>query len=288
MKGSILKRSVGKENSVQLEVIVSDPESDVALQPIEVVFVHGSCHIAQCWQPFQQYFAQFGYRSIAFSLRGHGASLGHEHVLLNRLSDYVTDLEQVVRKHVGTRFILIGHSFGGYIIQSYLYQQELPRPVGSILLASCTPLQARKLSSDVRTILRNFWPFLRTLLTGNARMFYKTAEQTRYWFFTPDTPQAIVDNCFHQLQDESFRASTDVLRLPSPENQQNTPSLPMLILGAERDTIIPVTSIKASAEVYHAASMIFTKRGHDLMLDSGWEEVAAYVVRWIKDTLAFA
>ncbi len=59
----------------------------------------------------------------------------------------------------------------------------------------------------------------------------------------------------------------------------------MLLLGADRDTLFPPSSIQASASAYNADSMIFLNRGHDLMLDQGWEEVADAMVQWMKSHL---
>src|SRR6266581_9738889 len=103
----------------QLEVIVHEPTAGEPTRPT-VLFVHGSCHQAACWCGFQTHFAHAGYRSLAFSLRGHGQSGGREDVLHNRLQDYVADLESVVRGLHGRPFILVGHSLGGYVVQSYL------------------------------------------------------------------------------------------------------------------------------------------------------------------------
>lgn len=143
-----------------LEIIAQDLQPASMMQPIEIVFVHGSCHTASSWYQFQEALAQGGYRSLAFSLRGHGNSQGQEYVLRNRLQDYVADLKHITQEKVSQPFVLIGHSLGGYIVQSYLYQQTLPHPVGIILLACPTTLQARILSRDIRTIMRNVRPFL--------------------------------------------------------------------------------------------------------------------------------
>ena len=269
----------------QLEVILREPSISQPPQHVEILFVHGSCHTALCWQQFQEYFADTGYRSQALSLRGHGKSEGRATVLSNRLRDYVADVEQVVRNDVKGPFIFVGHSFGGSILQSYLYQRELPRPAGCILLGSTTAEQARKLSRDLSTILKNVGPFLRVLRTGNTYAMYTTPEQTRCWFFTSDTPQEIVDTCFRQLQDESFRAATDILRMPSPEKDVILPlGFPLYLLGAERDALISPSAIKASAVAWNAEYTIFPGRGHDIMLDSGWQEVAEHIVQWIKST----
>ncbi len=272
--------------SPHLEVIIYEPELMHTLEPFEIVLIHGSCHTAECWHHFQEAFAQAGYRSLAINLRGHGNSQGRESILRNRLQDYVADVEQVIKEKVSKPFILVGHSVGGYVVQSYLYQPNLPRPAGTVLIASPTIVQVQQVRPNLKTILPYSGLFLCMGITGNARSLYPTPKETRRWFFTPDTPQEIVDDCFRHLQDDSIRASFDSSRLPSPE-KMGRPSgeTPMLLIGADRDTLFPPSSIRASASAYNAEAMIFFKRGHDLMLDQGWEEVAEYMVQWMKSHL---
>lgn len=142
-------------NLLQLETIVYESEPMQTSEPFEIVLVHGSCHTAECWHHFQEAFAHAGYRSLAINLRGHGKSEGHKSVLRNRLQDYVSDVERVIREQVSRPFVLVGHSVGGYVVQSYLYQSDLPRPAGTLLLASPTIAQIQQARPDLKTILPN-------------------------------------------------------------------------------------------------------------------------------------
>ena len=56
-----------------LEVI--DKGSATDSHPVPLLFVHGTWHAAWCWdEHFLDFFADKGYRAVALSLRGHGAS----------------------------------------------------------------------------------------------------------------------------------------------------------------------------------------------------------------------
>ncbi len=55
-----------------LEVI--EKGSSTPAHPTPLLFVHGGWHGAWCWSNFLNYFADAGYRAVALSLRGHGAS----------------------------------------------------------------------------------------------------------------------------------------------------------------------------------------------------------------------
>ena len=56
-----------------LEVI--DKGSATESHPVPLLFVHGAWHAAWCWdEHFLDFFADKGFRAVAVSLRGHGAS----------------------------------------------------------------------------------------------------------------------------------------------------------------------------------------------------------------------
>ena len=59
--------------ALDLEVIARKAEGGSEYPPL--LFVHGSCHAAWCWdEHFLPYFADHGFDSYALSLRGHGGS----------------------------------------------------------------------------------------------------------------------------------------------------------------------------------------------------------------------
>ena len=130
-----------------LEILSTVPEvsSGIGHTP-EVLFIAGAAHTASCWYFFQSYLAQMGIRSHAFNFRGHGNSSQREHLLTNRLQDYVDDLEQVVQT-LGLHkksYVLVAHSMGGYVAQVYLHQKNLQGLVGVVLMATATPRLSRK------------------------------------------------------------------------------------------------------------------------------------------------
>src|SRR6266536_4045871 len=82
-----------------------------------LLFIHGGYCDGWCWDPyFLPWFAERGYAAHALSLRGHGASGGHETLFIAGLDDYAADVE-----HVASRLpaapVLIGHSMGAAIVE---------------------------------------------------------------------------------------------------------------------------------------------------------------------------
>ena len=82
------------------------------------------------------YFAEHGYRSHAFDLRGHGKSEGADRLRWTGITQYVSDVGQVVERCEKSP-ILIGHSMGGLVVQKYL--ESDPKIPAAVLLATVPP-----------------------------------------------------------------------------------------------------------------------------------------------------
>ena len=64
-----------------------------------MLFVHGACSTAWCWdEHFLDFFVDKGYRAVALSLRGHGASSLSKPLKSCSIADYVDDVHAVVVK----------------------------------------------------------------------------------------------------------------------------------------------------------------------------------------------
>jgi pimeloyl-ACP methyl ester carboxylesterase len=91
-----------------LEVIGKGSSTDS--HPMPLLFVHGACSTAWVWdEHFLDFFADKGYRAVALSLRGHGASSLSKPLKSCSIADYVEDVHAVVGK-LGSPPVLIGHS----------------------------------------------------------------------------------------------------------------------------------------------------------------------------------
>ena len=74
---------------------------------------------------------------------------------------------------------------------------------------------------------------LQATLSLRLRPFVATPALVRELFFSPDSPQELVDDTFGCLQDESYLTLLDPLVVwPRPRRVR----APMLVLGAERDS----------------------------------------------------
>jgi pimeloyl-ACP methyl ester carboxylesterase len=58
---------------------------------------------------------------------------------------------------------------------------------------------------------------------------------------------------------------------------------PMLVIAAEEDKFIPPDIVKRIAARYDATLRVMENRGHMVIVEPGWEKLAADVERWIRE-----
>jgi len=247
----------------------------VNAHPTQLLFVHGKWHGAWCWQEyFLPYFAEHGFDCTALSLRGHGASEGHERIRWHTIADYVADVEQVAAQFK-TPPVIIGHSMGGFITQKYL--ETNPAPAGVLLAA--LPYYGI-LPSTLMELRKYPLVVLKSLFSWSLYPTIETPALTRAHLFGDDMPEEKVHEYFKRLTDESFRAYLDefVLNLVQPKRVKS----PMLVLGAANDTVISIKSVNDTARAYNTKAEFFPM-AHDMMLESNWKQAADKILSWLKE-----
>ncbi|GFM26537.1 MULTISPECIES: alpha/beta hydrolase [Mycobacteriaceae] len=256
-----------------LEVIVKGAATEA--HPAPLVFVHGAWHGAWCWdEHFLDYFAELGYACHAPSLRGHGASSGGERLRWHRVADYVRDLADLVDQLPASP-VLIGHSMGGFVVQKYL---ERHRAEGAVLLASVPPTGA--VGATMRIARHHPVQFLRANAMLRLAPLVATPELAHQLFFSAATAHSDVDRYQRRMQDESYRAFLDMLVLDRVRSSR-VAAIPMLVLGADADTIIARRDVRQTAATYGVKPEFFADTGHDLMLEPQWPKVAQRIAEWL-------
>ncbi len=259
---------------MNLEIIKEEAISGA--RPTPILFVHGMWHAAWCWSEyFLPYFAQHAYVSYALSLRGHGGSDGRERLRWTSLSDYVSDVAQVVNQ-MERPPVIVAHSMGCVIVQKYLESNEAPAVV---LLAPPPPYGV--IAATLRVAFRHPLAFLKANLTMSMYPVVKTPQLAREAFFSEGMPEEKVRDYHSRLQDESYTAYLSMmgLSLPRPKLVQ----APMLVLGAAEDGIITPGEVEATARAYGTNAEIFPDMSHDMMLEDGWRKVAERIVDWLNE-----
>ena len=258
-----------------LELISCLPKTNANETPI--LFIHGAFAGAWCWaEHFLPYFSHHGYAAHALSLRGHGASEGHERLSWASLRDYVADVIQVIEQ-LGQRPIMVGHSMGGMVIQKYLERESAP----AVVLMASPPPQG--------LLYASFW-----LAINNPLLFYEinliqwfgpyfsTLHSARRAIFSTHMPAPIVAKYVRLMQQESQRVVLDMSWLDLPcLNSATLP--PALVLGARNDALLPTLMVESTARAFRTKAHIFPDMAHAMMLEAGWQQAAERIVVWLRE-----
>lgn len=240
-----------------------------------LLFVHGGYCDSWCWEPFfLPWFAARGYPSHAVSLRGHGASGGHESLFITGLDDYAADVERVAASLPGAP-ILIGHSMGAAVVERLL----ATRPIrAAVLIAPVPPtgllMMGARLAAEEPSYLFQMGQLDASRLSG------RVLRTLQPFYFSDDVEPEILAAAVHHLGAESPRALLDLsLRLhwQLPERR----GVPVLVMGAEGDRICTAADVKATARHHGVDARILPGLAHMMMLERQWERAAKPLVDWL-------
>lgn len=269
----------------QLEILGDEIENPKG----SIVFVHGICHGAWCWENFISYFSDAGYRCYALSLRGHGKSEGRKDLNKFTLADYVEDVKDVVAM-CSTKPFLVGHSMGGAVVQQYIGKYD-DTVQGAVLFAPATaPHMTRRETSAKRD--RNLRCAVLVALLGvrGKKVIHNAA------FFTGQDKagnkiQRIENTSPFRslLQAESIKViGRDLNNLYSENYNVN---IPVFVIGSYADLYFPQKSLEKTAGEYaqngKTALVILERLCHDMMLDPEWKKSAESVLEFVEDPITF-
>ena len=240
-----------------------------------LLFVHGGYCDAWCWDPyFLPWFAARGYPSHALSLRGHGASGGRETLFVAGVDDYAVDVGRVVGR-LGSAPVLIGHSMGASVVEHLLGKLPLR---GAALLA---PIPPAGLGSIARRMLALQPEYIVNLQRLDApHLAGDVLAALRPLYFSNDVaPEVLAEATFH-IGAESPRAIID-LTLRWHDRRPDAEITPF-VLGAEGDRVSTPADARATARLYETDATIVPGLAHMMMLERGWQTVAAPLLAWLE------
>jgi non-heme chloroperoxidase len=255
-----------------------------------VVFVHGLWLLASSWDRWAQVFADAGYATVQPGWPDdpgtHAEALASPGVFAGKTVGQVADHHEQVIRALDRRPALVGHSFGGLLVQM-LADRGLsaatvaidPPPFRGVLPL---PLSALKASSPV---LRN--------PANRRRAVTLSYEQFRYGF-----ANAVDEIEARDLYDTYavpapgapvFQAATANLN-PRTElriDTKNPRRGPLLITSGEMDHTVPRAIAHASFTLQQKNPGVtefvdIVGRGHALTIDSGWRDVADIALKFIQ------
>lgn len=258
-----------------------------------LVFVHGSYHAAWCWSVYwMPYFMSLGYECCAVSLTGQGGSDAPSQSMPElTIESHARDMAHFIAGNCEQPPVLIGHSFGGLMVQHYLSQMDAmgveksgyPQLSGAILICSVpptgnSPVVKRFLTS--RPIAS-----IKVTLSLAAKMFTTSISMCRETFFSPTLAESEVVRYQSLMKGSSkvplfnLRKLNDFLPIQPPGKGA---SLPILVVGAENDFILDRQAIDETAAQLGAKEVILPGIAHDVMLDTNWKDAADVLDSWMS------
>ena len=285
--------------STTSDVQTADPSSDTLDAQIErangsgrtpVVFVHGLWLLPSSWQRWAAMFEEAGYPAVLPGWPDDPATVdeanAHPEVLAHKSVGQVADHYADVLARLQHKPALIGHSFGGLIVQILA-----GRGLGAVTVA-IDPAPFRGVLPLPISSLKSAWPVLGNPL-NYERAIPLTYEQFRYGF-----ANAVSDAEAKQLYAQFavpasgvplFQAATANLN-PWTEVQvdsKNPNRGPLLIISGEKDNTVPWAIAEASyKQQQHNPGVTeiteIPNRGHALVIDSGWREVADTALHFVN------
>ena len=263
---------------------------------IPLMLIHGAWLSSRSWENFADYFRKRGFavsapewprkegdveelRAEADELKGLG------------IAEIVDHYEQQIRA-LDQPPVLIGHSFGGLIVELLLDRglgragvALSPAPPKGILVLPFSSLKAAapalahpsRWHGIVTLTLEEFtYGFVNTFSSEEAAAAYER-------YAVPETGQIFYEAGFANFH----------LNPPTEVHFKNAERAPLLIVGAEKDQTVPASLSKKQYEKYERSPaeteyLEFEGRPHLLMAAEGWDEVAAAIDSWLDGVLEAA
>jgi pimeloyl-ACP methyl ester carboxylesterase len=263
------------------------------MTPTPLVLIHGAWLSARSWETFADYFGAHGYVVTAPEWpRKHGdvdelresseelAGLGLEEIV-DHYEALVNEMDEAP--------VLVGHSFGGLIVELLLDRglgragvAISPAPPKGILVLPFSQLKAgspalahpSKWHGVVTLTQEEFtYAFVNTFTPEEAKAAYER-------YAVPETGQILYEAGFANFH----------LHPPTELKFRRAERAPLLIVANGKDHTVPASSSRAQYKKYqHSPARTdlieFEDRPHFAMIGEGWEAMAEAIGSWLTGVL---
>ena len=256
-----------------------------------VMFIHGLWLHSSSWQPWIEAFAEGGYTAIAPGWPGEADTVQAARAEPDReadhgIDDIVTHYASIIDSSDRPP-ILIGHSFGGTIVEKLLGQNlgaagiaidaaaikgVLPVPVSA--LRSAAPVLKHP-SNKHKTVSLTGKEFQYAF--GNAIPADESDTLWQQWTIpAPGKP-------IFQAASANFNPHSE-----DKVDTKNSNRGPLLLIAGGKDHTVPPSVTKSTRNRYRHTDattdyLEFADRGHSLVIDSGWRDIADTCLKWLAD-----
>lgn len=251
------------------------------IESTPVVFIHGLWMHAVSWKPWARLFTERGYRPVVAGWPGEAESVEptrrHPEALADQGIDEVTDHYAAIICELPVAPVLIGHSFGGLVVQRLLAQGFARAGV------ALAPAQFRGVPTVPLTQLVTAWPIL-------SRPWRRHGT----WSHTSESFHRGFANAVSREESDRLLAAVGIPAPTRPLFQAALANLtprspasvdtraergPLLLVAAGLDRTVPAAGVRAAFRRQRRGPgvtelTVFDDRGHSFAADAGWRDVA--------------
>ena len=255
-----------------------------------VVFIHGLWLLASSWNNWGDFFEKAGFATVSLDWPGDPETAAQANANPNAMAktsvNDVADRCEFVIQKLKINPIIIGHSFGGLMAQ-ILAARGVAKGVVAI-----SPAPFRGVLPLPFSVFKATWPVLSNP-ANRGRAIALNFKQFKYGFANAvsDSESKLLFSSYHVPAPglPIFQAAMANLN-PWSQTKVNTRFSgrgPLLIIGASKDHTVPLSIARASYRLQsknndHTEITEMQDRGHSLVFDSGWEDVAKLALDFIS------
>jgi alpha-beta hydrolase superfamily lysophospholipase len=259
-----------------------------------MMMIHGAWLTSGSWDTFADYFRSRGFdvsapewprkqggvqelRQTTEDIKGLG------------LDEIVDAYEEKIRA-LDEPPVLVGHSFGGLIVELLLSRglgraavAMSPAPPKGIIVLPIASLRAASPALAHPTRWHGVVPLtLEEFTRGFVNTWTPDAAADAYeQYYVPETGQIFYEAGFANFHIHS----------PADVHFDRDDRAPLLIIGADKDQTVPAAASHKAYEKYGTSSaqtdyLEFAGRPHLMMVGDGWQEIAGAIEQWLDSVLA--
>ena len=248
-----------------------------------IFMIHGMWGAPWYWENYRRIFESEGYLCVATTLPYHNMDprgVPDPRLGTASLLDYADALERELAQ-LGDKPIVMGHSMGA------LLAQILGARGMANALVLLTPASPAGIVALTPSVIRSFWSIQTTWGFWKKPMRQTFAEAAYSMLHL--LPEKEQKETFNKFVYESGRAAFEIgywlfdARGASRVDESKV-SCPVLVVAGAQDRITPTSVVRRVARKYKAVSTYkeFENHAHWVVAEPRWQEVAGYVVGWLK------
>jgi non-heme chloroperoxidase len=257
---------------------------------VPVVFIHGLWLLASSWDRWKNLFEAAGFAPVAPQWPDDPESVAeanaHPEVFAHKTVGQIADHMGEVIDRLSKRPMVIGHSFGGLLTQIMAgrglsrasvaidpgpFRGVLPLPFSALKAASPVIANPRNRGRAVPLTLGQFrFAFANAVSESEAKELYES-------YAVPGSGVPLFQAAF-----ANFNPWTE-----AKVNHRTPDRGPLLIIDGERDNTLPLNMARAAYKLQKKNTGVtefvtIPNRGHSLVIDSGWREVADTALNFVR------